>query len=198
MVKREIKISRQTKETEINLKLNPDGRGICQIKTRLAFLDHMLHQFAFHGGFDLTLKAKGDLEIDPHHLIEDIGLVLGEAIYKILAKAKNVARFGAAVVPMDEALVLVALDLSGRPFLNYPAPFKKQIKVGGLEAGLFKDFWRSVVNKGMFNLHFRFFEADEPHHLLEASFKAFGLALSRALILKSNKKISSTKGFLVS
>lgn len=197
MAKRKIKISRKTKETAIELTFNPDGRSLCRIKTGLAFFDHMLHQLAFHGGFDLTLKAKGDLEIDSHHLIEDIGLALGEAIGQILKKNKNVSRYGFAIVPMDEALVAVALDLSGRPYLNYALPFKRQVKVGGLESGLFRDFWRSLVNKGLFNLHFLFLEKDDPHHLLEASFKAFGLSLKQALILKKDKKISSTKGKLV-
>jgi imidazoleglycerol-phosphate dehydratase len=197
MKKRQVVIKRKTRETKVTLKFTADGAGGGRIDTGLPFFDHMLHQFAFHGGFNLELKATGDLEVDPHHLVEDLGLVLGEAINRILKISQNVTRYGDAVVPMDEALVLVAVDLGGRPYLNYPLPFKRQVKVGRLEVGIFQDFWRSVVNKGLFNLHFLFLEKDDPHHLLEASFKAFGLALSKALVLKTGRRVSSTKGWLV-
>lgn len=197
MVRKRVgKVERRTEETYIKLELDLDGKGEYKIDTSIQFLDHMLSLFAKHGLFDLKIKARGDREVDYHHLVEDIGICLGKAINYALKEKTGIVRYGEAFVPMDEALVLLSLDLSGRPYLAFDLTLKKK-RVGAFDTELVEEFFRALTNSGKVTLHLRQFAGRNTHHLIEAAFKALGRALGRATeIDKRIKGIPSTKGKL--
>jgi imidazoleglycerol-phosphate dehydratase len=189
------RVTRKTKETEVELELELDGRGDAAIDTGIPFLDHMLHLFTAHGYFDLKVKAKGDLHVDQHHTVEDLGICLGQAFREAVQKRPGVRRFGDARVPMDEALAQVAVDLSNRPFLHFQVTFPP----GGaaLEPQLVKEFWRAVSVHGGLTLHICVPYGDNTHHIIEAVFKAAGRALDQATQPEPRAKgVPSTKGVL--
>lgn len=193
---REASINRTTKETDISLKLNIDGSGVSQIDTGIGFFDHMLEGFAKHGFFDLNLKVIGDLEVDGHHTIEDTGIVLGSAIKKALGDKKGIRRYGSCILPMDETLVLCAVDLSGRPYLVFDADFTAE-RVGYMETEMVKEFFYAVSYKAKMNLHIKVLSGSNNHHIIEGMFKAFARALDEATgIDKRITGILSTKGSL--
>lgn len=193
---RTAKISRETKETQITVQLNLDGTGQVDISTGIPFFDHMLTAFAVHGFFDLKIQARGDLEVDFHHTIEDTGLVLGQALSKALEKKEKIVRFGNACVPMDEALSSVTIDLSNRPYLVYHFP--QDLKVNSdFDAYLAKEYFQAFSVQGAFNLHINCHYGVNEHHALESIFKAFGRSLHAAT--RINEAINgalSTKGSL--
>jgi len=193
---RNASITRTTKETDIELKLNLDGSGISSINTSIPFLDHMLEQVARHGLVDLTIEAKGDREIDDHHTVEDIGICFGEALHDALGDKSGIRRYGQSYVPLDEALSRVVLDLSGRPGMEYHIPFPKE-RVGDFDVDLFKEFFQAIVNHGKITLHIDAIRGDNNHHMIETAFKAFGRAL-RMAVEKDDRVsgIPSTKGAL--
>lgn len=195
MAKRAGQVTRVTKETRISATLTLEGSGRSQIKTTLPFLDHMLTAFAKHGGLDLRLTARGDTDIDYHHLVEDIGLVLGETIARCLGDKRGIARFGWSSVPMDDALAMVTLDVSGRPYLVYQVTLPKRRKILKFDVELVEHFFRSLTTTGGLTLHITTPYGRDPHHLLEAVFKAFGRALDQAVRVKG-RGIASTKGVL--
>lgn len=168
---RKFEVSRKTGETDITLSINIDGSGKSNISTGVGFFDHMLNLFAKHGLFDLDVKAKGDLEIDAHHTVEDVGIVLGQAIKQALGEKKSIRRYGSSFVPMDEALVLVALDLSGRPYLVFDAELKCE-KLGNMETELVEEFFRAVAFNAGITLHVKALYGSNTHHIIEAMFKA--------------------------
>lgn len=192
---RESKISRNTRETQIELQLSLDG-GSVEISTGLGFFDHMLCAFACHGGFGLRLKAIGDLEVDQHHTMEDTGLALGRALKDALGDKRGITRFGTSLIPMDESLARSVLDLSGRPWLAWRVALP-QPEAGRIPVRLFREFFQAfVVTSGM-TLHVDLLFCEETHHGLEAVFKSFGKALSQAVSLRpGSKDIPSTKGTL--
>jgi len=192
---RKADISRKTKETAISLRLNLDGKGACRAKTGVGFLDHMLDLLARHGGLDLTVTAKGDVHVDDHHLVEDVGIVLGQALKKALGKKEGIARYGWAVVPMDEALVMCAVDLGGRPHLAYGLELPAK-RVKGFDTELIEEFVRAVVNAAGMNLHLRQLDGRNTHHIIEAAFKAFARALGQAVAPSGKAGVPSTKGVL--
>jgi imidazoleglycerol-phosphate dehydratase len=190
-------VTRVTKETRISASLTLEGSGRSQIKTTLPFLDHMLTAFAKHGGLDLRLTARGDTDIDYHHLVEDIGLVLGETIARCLGDKREIARFGWSSVPMDDALAMVTLDVSGRPYLVYQVTLPKRRKILKFDVELVEHFFRSLTTTGGLTLHITSPYGRDPHHLLEAVFKAFGRALAQAVRRDGPARgIPSTKGRL--
>lgn len=192
---RRAEVSRQTKETKITIVLNLDGSGSVQASTGLPFLDHMFQAMARHGGFDLDCKASGDLEVDSHHTVEDIGLVMGETIKKAIGDGRGIRRFAHAIVPMDESLATVALDCSGRGFLVYQGCLSHPT-LGGIERDVFEHFFQSLCGKAGLNVHI-IFHGRNDHHQMEAVFKAFGIALGEAIkIVEGRVDIPSTKGIL--
>lgn len=191
-------ISRKTKETDISMELNLDGSGKAEIQTGIGFLDHMLTNFARHGFFDLRLVVKGDLYVDGHHTTEDIGIVLGQAIKTALDDKKGIKRYGSSILPMDETLVLCAVDLSGRPYLGFDVKFTTE-RIGYLDTELIREFFYAISYSAGMNLHIRLLSGDNNHHIAEAMFKAFARALDEAVTI--DKRISgtlSTKGTLES
>ncbi len=190
-------VSRETNETSVNLSLNLDGEGKGEINTGAPFFDHMLELFARHGFFDLSVDARGDVEVDYHHLVEDTGLVLGQAVRKALGNRAGITRYGFFVLPMDETLVTVSLDLSNRPYLVYnaepPVTFVRDFNVN-----LFKEFFQAFANEAGANLHVRLEYGEEPHHVVEAVFKGFARALDTATRHEPRLggAILSTKGTL--
>jgi imidazoleglycerol-phosphate dehydratase len=189
-------VVRTTKETDIRLVLDLDGAGHYQISTGIAFLDHMLELFARHGFFDLTVEAKGDLHVDYHHTVEDVGLVLGQALKEALAEKAGIRRFGEATVPLDEALVQAVVDLSGRPFFVYDVTIKQQ-KIGQFDVELIHDFLLALVNQAGMNLHVRMLSGRNPHHVVEATFKGLARALDAAVQRDARLAgVLSTKGTL--
>ncbi len=189
-------VVRQTKETDINLHIMLDGTGATHINCGIPFMDHMLTLFAVHGLFDLELKAVGDLNVDSHHTIEDVGLVLGEAISQGLNDRKSIRRYGHAVIPMDDALAAVSVDLSNRPFLVCHVPDTINFDIP-LTPSLTKEFFRAVVNKGGMNLHINVAYGENDHHIIEAIFKAFGRAMDQAVSTDDRVTgIPSSKGSL--
>jgi imidazoleglycerol-phosphate dehydratase len=197
MKARTARIHRKTAETDIRLKLALDGRGSYKISTGIRFLDHMLELFTRHGGFDLALEAHGDLDVDQHHTVEDIGIVLGQAVREALGSKKGINRAGYFVMPMDETLALVAIDLSGRAFLVINAKIKAS-RVGDLQTELLEDFFHGFATSAAANVHLKVAYGRSSHHAVEAMFKAFARALrfacSRDARLKS--QLPSTKGLL--
>ena len=194
--KRIAEFERKTKETDISVRINIDGTGQSSISTEIPFMDHMLGLFAKHGFFDLDIKAKGDIEIDYHHTMEDLGITLGEALSKALGNKEGIRRYGHAILPMDEALALTALDLSGRPYLVYDLiPPENRIK--DIDTALFKEFFRALSVKAGINLHIQLLKGEETHHVFEAVFKSFAKALEQAVSHDSRiKGVLSTKGSL--
>jgi imidazoleglycerol-phosphate dehydratase len=189
-------ISRTTRETEINLTLDLDGRGAHKIESGVPFLDHMLTQIARHGFFDLQICAEGDLEIDAHHTVEDLGICLGEAFKQALGDKSGVRRYGRGTMPMHEALAAVVLDFSGRPFLVYNVPLPKA-QVGNFELELVEEFFTAFCNHAGANLHVNLAYGDNLHHIVEAVFKAFARALDDATQLDPRiEGVLSSKGSL--
>lgn len=189
-------VCRQTKETDVRVKLNLDGSGKSKIAIGLPFLEHMLELFAKHGLFDLQVTCKGDLEIDDHHSVEDIAITLGQALTQALADKAGINRYGEAVVPMDEALCRSVIDLSGRFYLVYEVQTKRQ-KIGNFSVELAEHFWRSFAETAKFNLHIDCLRGRNTHHILEGTFKASARALRQAV--ERNSRVSgvpSTKGSL--
>jgi len=195
-IDRTASIKRNTKETDICLSLNLDGHGTAELNTGVPFLDHMLEQIARHGLIDLSVKATGDLEIDAHHTVEDIGICFGEALHDAVGDKAGIVRYGHAYVPLDEALSRVVLDLSGRPGLEYRVEFPKET-VGGFDIELFKEFFQAVSNHGRITLHIDALCGNNNHHIIETVFKAFGRALRMAVESDPRQSgIPSTKGAL--
>lgn len=195
-MKRESTLARKTRETDIEITLKLDGTGKSSIATGIGFMDHMLELFARHGKFDLTVKAKGDLDVDAHHTMEDMGLVLGEVFAKALGDKAGIRRYGSFLLPMDESLVLIALDLSGRPMLVYDLVPPVE-KVGTLDTALFHEFFQAFCVKGGINLHIRLLAGGEIHHIFEAVFKGLARALEQAASPDPKEKgVPSTKGIL--
>ncbi len=192
---RTAEISRRTKETDIGIRLALDGKGITRISTGIPFFDHMLEAMARHGNFDLDCMAKGDLGVDTHHTIEDVGIVLGDAIRKAVGEGRGIRRFSHALVPMDEALATVAMDCGGRGYLVYQGCFTQRT-IGGIEQDIFEHFFSSICSKAGLNAHI-LFHGRNDHHQCEAVFKAFGIALAGAVsLVQENGDIPSTKGVL--
>jgi imidazoleglycerol-phosphate dehydratase len=189
-------IERKTRETEISVEIDLDGSGKSEIQTPLPFLSHMLDQIARHGSFDLTVRAVGDTEIDGHHTTEDIGIVLGSAVLSALADKKGIRRYGSATLPMDEALVTAALDLSGRAYFVFRVPLPKA-KIGDFDVELAEVFFEAFARSAQANLHFHLVEGQNLHHIVEISFKAFARALRDAVELDPRAVgVPSTKGTL--
>lgn len=196
MKKRKAEIKRKTSETDIKILLNLDGTGKSKINTGIGFLDHMLSLWARHGLFDLNLSAKGDLNIDYHHTVEDIGLSLGTALNQALGDKKGIIRYGSSIVPMDEALALVSLDISGRPYLNYEVK-SIQKKIGDFPVNLIEEMFRALVNKSCITMHIKLLNGREPHHIFESIFKGFSKALNMAVCINPRSRgIPSTKGII--
>lgn len=195
-MKRIAKVERNTKETQIVVELNLDGKGTHDISSGIGFFDHMLTLFCVHGLYDLALSASGDIEVDYHHTVEDVGLVLGDAIGNALGDRKGITRYGSAVIPMDDALAQVAVDLSNRPYLVFRTP-KKMPKQNGIDASLAREFFRAVAQRAGMNLHITVAYGDNWHHMIEAAFKGFGRALRTAVTLDDRMTdIPSSKGTL--
>ena len=189
-------VSRKTKETDIQLKMNLDGKGSSHIDTGIPFLDHMLELFSKHGSFDLNLKAKGDINVDYHHTIEDIGIVFGECIKKSIGDKRGINRYGFFILPMDEALVITSLDLSGRPYLNFDVRMPSE-NINGISTRLFHEFFYAVSMNANMTLHVKMLSGEEDHHIIEATFKSFARALRSAVSKNGNSdSIPSTKGIL--
>ena len=187
---------RKTKETDIAITINLDGQGKNQIDTGIPFFDHMLNGFARHGLFDLDVKVVGDLEVDCHHTVEDTGIVLGQAIAEALGDKAGIKRYGSFLLPMDETLALCAIDLSGRPYLNFQAEFPTE-HIGGLDTEMIKEFFYAVSYSAAMNLHLKIMDGGNNHHMAEALFKAFGKALDAATLEEPRMKdVWSTKGSL--
>lgn len=187
---------RKTKETEINLTLNLDGSGETQLDTGIGFFDHMLDGFARHGFFDMKVQVKGDLIVDTHHSIEDTGIVLGKAIRYALKDKKGIKRYGSCILPMDETLVLCAIDLSGRPYFSFEGEFTTE-RVGYMETEMVREFFYAISYNAGMNLHMKILSGTNNHHMIEGLFKAFGRALDEAT--RKDPRISgvmSTKGSL--
>jgi imidazoleglycerol-phosphate dehydratase len=193
---RKTELHRKTNETDIRVSLNLDGEGTYQISTGVPFLNHMLELFTRHGFFDLQIEAIGDVDIDDHHTVEDVGLALGQAFREALGDKKGIRRFGDAIVPLDEALVSCVVDLSGRPFLAYNLKIKQE-HVGNFAVELIHDFFLAFTNQVGMNLHFNMAQGRNPHHIIEAGFKAFARAMSSAVQYDPRVKgVLSTKGSL--
>jgi imidazoleglycerol-phosphate dehydratase len=188
------KVTRKTKETDIELALTLDGSGNCAISTGIGFFDHMLTAFAVHGGFDLVVKVVGDLEVDGHHTVEDTGIVLGTAFAKALGDKSGIARFGSFYVPMDEALAFCAVDISSRPYLVFEGEFDNQT-IGDFDACLFEEFLRAFANNAGITLHARLLYGKNAHHMIEALFKALAHTLKAAVSLTGGPALT-TKGML--
>lgn len=189
-------INRVTKETDIAIKLDLDGSGKSNIDTGIGFFNHMLEGFSKHGFFDLDVKIKGDLDVDGHHTVEDAGIVLGSAIKEAIGNKKGIKRYGYFILPMDDALVLCAVDLCGRPYLNFECDFP-QPTVGTFDASLVKEFFYAVSYSAAMNIHIKMLSGDNSHHIIEAVFKAFAKALDDAVSMDSRiTDVLSTKGSL--
>jgi len=190
-------LHRKTAETDIRMRLNLDGRGRYAISTGVRFLDHMLELFTRHGGFDLNLKARGDLDVDQHHTVEDIGIVLGQAVKEALGSKKGINRAGYFVMPMDETLAIAVIDLSGRPYLVINAPIKAR-RVGDLQTELLEDFFHGFATSAGANVHLKVAYGRSSHHAVEAMFKAFARALRFACSRdkRLHRQLPSTKGLL--
>ena len=189
-------VERIKKETQITVELNLDGQGMTDISTGIGFFDHMLSGFARHGLFDLNVKVNGDLDVDCHHTIEDTGIVLGQAIQKALGEKKGIKRYGHFLLPMDETLALCAIDLSGRPYLNYDASFTTE-RIGEMDTEMIREFFYAVSYSAAMNLHLKILDGINNHHMAEALFKAFGKALDMAVMEEPRMKdVWSTKGTL--
>lgn len=193
---RKSEVKRTTRETDITVALELDGTGKSSVDTGIPFMNHMLELFAKHGFFNLEVRAKGDIEVDYHHTMEDLGLVLGQALVEALGDKAGIRRYGSCILPMDETLALVALDLSGRPCLVWDVDFPAQM-IRDLDVRLFCEFFQALVNRAGMNLHVKKLAGEEVHHVAEAIFKAFAKALDQAVSLDPRVKgVLSTKGSL--
>lgn len=201
------RIERKTEETQIDLRLNLDGQGKFKGSTQVPFLDHMLALFSKHGLFDLEIEASGDIEVDDHHIVEDVGLSLGEALLKSLGNKEGINRFGNSLLTMDEALVICVVDISGRPYLAFPPLLKPKEpslsglsyspKIGDFDLSLIKEFFKALTTSAKLTLHIRIMNGENIHHIIEAIFKALGKALSQAVTINPRVKgVPSTKGKL--
>jgi imidazoleglycerol-phosphate dehydratase len=189
-------VERKTRETEVVVRLELDGSGQFEGATGIGFLDHMLELFAKHGLLNLSVRASGDLHVDAHHTVEDVGITLGEAIARACGDKKGMVRYGSAMIPMDEALVLCAVDLSGRPYLSYGLDLP-DAPLGTMESALVEEFFRAVANNGLMTIHLHQFSGRNGHHIAEAAFKAFGRALDSATRMDPRiTDVLSTKGML--
>lgn len=196
MAERIAEITRNTKETKIDVRLNLDGSGCADIHTGVGFFDHMLDGFARHGLFDLTVKVEGDLQVDCHHTIEDTGIVLGQAISQAVGDKKGIRRYGSRILPMDEVLVLCALDLSGRPYYSSDAEFPVE-RIGAMDTEMVREFFYAVSYSAAMNLHFKMLTPGNGHHMAEGMFKAFAKALDEAVSYDERiTGVLSTKGTL--
>ena len=196
MADRIITTTRKTKETDITVTLNLDGSGKAEIRTGIGFFDHMLEGFSRHGFFDLNLTCNGDLQVDSHHTIEDCGIVLGDAVRQALGNKEGIRRFGSCILPMDETLVLCAIDLSGRPYLMFDGDFTAE-RLGTLDTEMVREFFYAVSYSAGMNLHIKVLNSGNNHHMIEAMFKAFARALDEAVSIDSRiQGILSTKGSL--
>jgi len=194
---RSARIDRKTKETDIEIELNIDGKGLAEIKTGIPFFDHMLSLMAAHGFIDIQLSAKGDTEVDYHHTVEDLGICIGTVISKALGDKKGIRRYGQATVPMDESLARVVIDISNRPLLAYRVSISES-KTGSFDVDLLKEFFRALVNYSGITMHVDLLSGKDPHHVAESIFKAFGRALDMATRVEERLEgnIPSTKGVL--
>ena len=193
---RTAKTERKTKETEIAIELDLDGSGNAEIETGMPFFNHMLEIFARHGLFDLKVKAKGDIQVDYHHTVEDVGLTLGQAFKQALGDKAGISRFGEATIPLDEALTQVVVDLSGRPYLAYNVKIRPG-RVGDFDTDLPHEFFQAFANQLGMNLHINVSQGENPHHIIEASFKALARAMEKATRIDQRiKGVLSTKGSL--
>lgn len=194
---RSAEIIRTTAETDISLKLNLDGEGVSEINTGSGFLNHMLTLFARHGNFDLTVNCKGDIDVDYHHTAEDIGICLGEAFRKALGDMKGITRYAHIILPMDESLILSAVDISGRSFLSYTADIPAE-KVGDFDTELVREFFEAFVRKAEITLHIKQLDGYNSHHIIEGMFKSVSRSMKAAVAIdeKNKDKIPSTKGVL--
>ena len=193
---RKAKTERKTKETEIVVELELDGSGVAEIGTGMPFFDHMLEIFARHGLYDLKVRAKGDIQVDYHHTVEDVGLTLGQAFKQALGDKTGISRFGEATVPLDEALAQVVVDLSGRPHLTYNVKIRPG-RVGDFDTDLPHEFFQAFANQLGMNLHINVTQGENPHHIIEASFKALARAMAQATRIDERiKGVLSTKGSL--
>ena len=194
MGKRKAQVSRKSKETQLAARVGVEGRGRVQVATGLPFLDHMLEQVARYGGFDLTMRGAGDVQVDPHHLVEDAGIVLGQALAQALGDRAGTARFASAYAPLDEALARVVLDLGRRPFLSYNVAVRG--RVGTLESEVLEEFWRAFSIHLGATIHVDVIRGRNRHHIVEATFKALGLALRAAMSPTGGGGVPSSKGLL--
>lgn len=188
-------LKRKTKETDITLGLRLKGAGNAEINTGIGFFDHMLEGFAKHGNFDLKIYEKGDLNVDCHHTVEDLGIVLGQAIAKLTEDKTGINRYATFIQPMDDALVLVSVDLCSRSYLNFNYEFKTE-RVGYFETETLKEFYRAIADNAKMNLHIKVLDGENTHHIIEASFKAFANALAIAVSTSGRSGVLSTKGVL--
>lgn len=190
-------VSRKTGETDVKVTINLDGTGICNSNTGIPFLDHMIHQIASHGLIDLDIEAKGDWEIDDHHTNEDVGITLGQALHKALGDRKGIVRFGHFIAPLDEALVQISLDFSGRPHLSYGLQIPTQ-RVGNYDTQLVREFFVALVNHSQMTLHIRQLDGLNSHHIIEATFKAFARSIRMAVEVDPRRAshIPSSKGVI--
>ena len=196
MARRQGSVERKTRETDIRLRLDLDGEGKSRISTGIGFFDHMLTAFATHGRFDLAVAAQGDLHVDAHHTVEDVGIALGQALRSALGDKKGIVRFGHAYVPLDEALSRCVIDLSGRPYLHYDVTFKAR-QIGAMPTELFEDFFWAMADHARLSIHLEAIRGRNAHHIAETLFKSASRALSMAVALDPRVKgIPSTKGSL--
>lgn len=193
-MKRLSQISRKTNETNINLKINLDGNGTSVVKTEVGFLNHMISLLAFHSNIDIELDSKGDIEVCDHHLIEDIGIDLGRSINEALGDKKGIKRYGTFFLPMDESLVMVSLDISGRSYLHFEAGFKRE-SIGNFSTEMVKEFFRAVAFNAGITLHIKVLYGENDHHKIEGIFKCVGRALKEAINIEGNI-IPSSKGII--
>ena len=191
---RRARIARKTKETDITIDFSLDGTGRCNVNSGIGFFDHMLDAFTRHGLFDMTAEIKGDLQVDCHHTIEDTGIVLGNAIKKACGDKKGIKRYGSCILPMDETLVMVAIDLSGRPYFSFEAEFPTE-KIGYMDTEMVKEFFYAISYSAAMNLHIKVLTPGNSHHMAEAMFKAFSKALDEATVFDPRiKEALTTKG----
>jgi len=194
--KRKAEVVRETRETQIRLKLTLDGRGISRIQTPIPFINHMLELMSHHGSLDLDLKAQGDIEVGFHHTVEDLGICLGEAFKKCWGDFRGIRRYGSSLLPMDESLVMTVVDISQRPHLSYGWKPRK-VRLEGFDTALVKEFFQALVNRAGLTLHLRVLEGENIHHIIEAIFKSFGRAIAEASQIQTGlRTVRSTKGIL--
>ena len=192
---RTVTITRKTKETDITLRLNLDGTGTADINTGVGFFDHMLTAFAVHAGIDLSVRCNGDLAVDCHHTVEDVGIVLGQAFLQAVGDRAGIARYGHFLLPMDEALAMAAVDISGRAYLVFDVAFKSD-RIGAMDTQMVEEFWRAVAMNAAVTLHIRLMYGTNDHHKAEAVFKAAAHAVKMAIAKQKDNAVLSTKGCL--